>query len=347
MRAVAVAVRKTIESLGRIGVMTRLRCSFVVLCVLLLTSGAIAQIQNGQLTGDITDPSGAAIPNAKVTAKNKATDLTVTLDSSQQGHFVANQLPVGTYSVTVTAPNFKSETHTGLVVNAGSTTHSDFKMQLGSATEVIEVTGNAAIIDTESSQLGTIVTAAQVGSLPLNGRNVYDLIQMAPGAVNVTGVDFENGHSTVVNGLREDFNGFLINGVSNKGLSGGEESTPIVDTVEEFQQLGLNMSAQYGNSAGSTINLVTKGGTNAFHGSAFYYGRNEATDANDFFANQAGVKRPPYRWHQYGGKFGGPIKKDKLFFFAAYEGSKFLTSSITSITKETPEWINAVHQADL
>jgi len=322
--------------------MTRLRCFFVV-CTLLLTLGATAQIQNGQLTGDVTDPSGAAIPNAKVTIKNQATDLSMTVLSSQQGHFVANQLPVGTYSVTVTAPNFKSETHTGLVVDVGSTTHSDFKMQLGSATEVVEVTGNAPAIDTETSQLGTIVTAAQVGNLPLNGRNVYDLIQMAPGAVNVTGVDFENGHSTVVNGLREDFNGFLINGVSNKGLSGGVDNVPIQDTVEEFQQLGLNTSAQYGSSAGSITNLVTKSGSNQWHGSAWDFIRHDKLDANYFFNNQLGVPKQKLRFNQVGGTFGGPIIKDKLFFFVSYQQDHFTNQAPpTTITVESPQFRQAV-----
>src|SRR5215467_14252744 len=176
-----------------------------------------------------------------------------------------------------------------MAVNAGSITHSDFRLQVGSTKEIVEVSGEPAAVETEDSQLAQVVTGAQVENLPLNGRNVYDLIQLAPGAVNVNGTDFENGHGTVVNGLREDFNGFLINGVSNKGLSGGVVNTPIQDTVAEFQQLQLNMSAQYGNSAGGTVNLVTKSGTNNWHGSAWEYLRNDAMDANTFFLNQQGV----------------------------------------------------------
>jgi len=169
--------------------------------------------------------------------------------------------------------------------------------------------------------------------------------QAAGGSLG-TGTDFENGHNTVVNGVREDFNGFLINGVSNKGLSGGEESTPINDTVEEFQDLGLNMSAQYGNSAGSTINLVTKSGTNSFHGSVFEYDRNSAADANDFFLNSVGAPRPPLRWNQFGATAGGPIIKDKLFFFIAYQGSRFITTAPSTITVEDPAWRAAVAGAD-
>ncbi len=163
-----------------------------------------------------------------------------------------------------------------MAINAGTISHVDFKLQIGKASEVIEVTGAASDVNTEDSKLATTVSSTQINNLPLNGRNVFDLMQLSAGAVNVMGVDFENGHNTVVNGLREDFNGFLINGVSNKGLSGGVVNMPIQDSVEEFQQLTLNMSAQYGNSAGSTVNLVTKSGTNAWHGSGWEYIRNNA-----------------------------------------------------------------------
>src|SRR5258708_19025473 len=172
-------------------------------------------------------------------------------------------------------------------------------------------------------------------------------MQLSAGAVNVAGVDFENGHNTVVNGVREDFNGFLINGVSNKGLSGGVVNVPIQDTVEEFQQLGLNMSAQYGNSAGSTVNLVTKSGTNQLHGSGWAYLRNSAANANDFFLNQQGVARPALRWNQFGFTLGGPIQKDKLFFFGSYQGSRFTTVGTPSpVVVESQAWRNAVIQAD-
>jgi hypothetical protein len=326
--------------------MNKLRFCLVLSSLLVLAVLTAAQIQNGQLTGDITDQSGASIANAKVVIKNQATDLTTTTTSNQQGHFVANQLPVGTYAVTVTAPNFKSETHTNMVVNAGSTAHSDFKLQVGSTTEVVEVLGAAPAVDTESSQLSNIVSGAQVANLPLNGRNVYDLIQLAPGAVNVTGVDFENGHSTVVNGLRENFNGFLINGVSNKGLSGGVANVPIQDTVEEFQQLGLNNSAQYGSSGGSITNLVTKSGTNTWHGSAWDFLRNDKLDANDFFLNQSNVPKQKLRFNQFGGTFGGPVIKDKLFFFVSYQQDHFLSNAPpTTITIESPQFRQAVISA--
>ena len=327
--------------------MRTLRFCVVSLSLLLLVSVAFAQVQNGQFEGTVLDPSGAAIPNAKVTVINVGTNLSVTVNTNQSGVYVVKELPIGTYRVSAEAPGFKTTTNTDLTLNAGTIQRVDLKMQLGQSKEVVEVTGEASAINTEDSKLASTVTSAQISNLPLNGRNVYDLIQMAPGAVNVTGVDFENGHNTVVNGLREDFNGFLINGVSNKGLSGGPDNTPIQDTVEEFQQLQLNMSAQYGNSAGSITNLVTKSGSNAFHGSLWEYVRNDKFDANEYFLNQQNVKKPELRFNQFGGTFGGPLVKDKLFFFGSYQGDRFITvGTPQTITQESPEWRQAVQQAD-
>ena len=172
-------------------------------------------------------------------------------------------------------------------------------------------------------------------------------MQLSTGAVNVTGVDFEAGHFTVVNGLREDFNGFLVNGVSNKDLSGGPIDVPIQDSVEEFQRLQLNMSAQYGNSAGGTVNLVTKSGTNAWHGSGWEYIRNDALDANEFFLNKVGVARPALRFNQFGVTLGGRIVKDKLFFFLALQGDRFKANgSPQTILQESQAWRDAVIKAD-
>jgi len=323
--------------------MRRLQFCLAVFALLALTFSAFAQVQNGQLTGTVTDPSGAAIANAKVTVANSATGFSASTTSNSSGNYTVREVPVGTYKVTAEASGFKTVSNTDIAVNAGTIAHVDVKMTLGQAKEIVEVTGAAAAVNTEDSKLASTVSSTQINNLPLNGRNVFDLMQMSTGAVNVTGVDFENGHSTVVNGLREDFNGFLINGVSNKGLSGGAINTPIQDSVEEFQQLQLNMSAQYGNSAGGSVNLVTKSGTNAWHGSAWEYLRNNALDANDFFLNQSGTKQPPLHFNQFGGTLGGPIVKDKLFFFLSLQGDRFKSSG-TPITElqETQAWRDAV-----
>lgn len=325
--------------------MTKLRFFLVSLFVLLLAVAAMAQIQNGQFAGTVTDPSGAAVANARVTITNQGTGLSVNATSNAAGAYQVSELPPGSYKITIEAAGFKTFSDVGVTLNAGSTAHVDAKMTLGQTREVVEVTGEASQVNTEEAKLATTVSTTQIENLPLNGRNVYDLMQLSPGAVNVNGVDFEGGHGTVVNGLREDFNGFLINGVANKGLSGGVNNTPIEDTVQEFQQLQLNMSAQYGNSAGSVNNLVTKSGTNSYHGSVWEYVRNDKFDANYYFLNATDpvTPKPPVRFNQFGGTFGGAIIKDKLFFFGSYQGDRFKSAGTPeNILVESPQWAQAV-----
>ena len=181
--------------------MKKLQFCLALLSVLVLALAAFAQVQNGQFTGTVTDPSGAAIPNAKVTVTNLGTNLSVSANTNQTGNFTATQLPVGTYKLTVEAPGFKTASNTNVALSAGTIAHVDFKMQLGQAKEVVEVSGEVAAVNTEDSRLTTTVTSTQLENLPLNGRNVYDLIQLAPGAVNVIGTDFENGHGTGRGGI--------------------------------------------------------------------------------------------------------------------------------------------------
>ena len=327
--------------------MKRLQFCLAVFAVLALTFSAFAQVQFGQFTGTVLDPTAAAVANAKVTVTNPATDLSLSATTNSSGNYTVKEVPPGVYKITVEAAGFKTTSNAGVTANAGVIAHVDFKLQIGKTSEVVEVTGEAAAVNTEDSRLFTTVSSTQINNLPLNGRNVFDLMQLSTGAVNVMGVDFENGHNTVVNGLREDFNGFLINGVSNKGLSGGAINTPIEDSVEEFQQLGLNLSAQYGNSAGGTVNLVTKSGTNAWHGSAWEYIRNNALDANYFFNNAHDVSRSPLHFNQFGITVGGPIIKDKMFFFLSLQDDRFNSNAVpTTITQESAAWRSAVIAAD-
>ncbi|MFZ0799602.1 MAG: carboxypeptidase regulatory-like domain-containing protein, partial [Terriglobales bacterium] len=323
--------------------MKRLQFCLAVFAVLALTFSAVAQIQFSQFTGTVLDPSSAAIASAKVTVTNTATDLKLTTTTNSSGNYTVKEVPPGVYKITVEAAGFKTVSNNAVTANAGTIEHVDFKMEIGKTSEVVEVTAETAAVNTEDSKLASTVTSTQIENLPLNGRNVYDLIQMTPGAVNVTGVDFEAGHMTVVNGVREDFNGFMINGVSNKDLSGGVVNVPIEDTVAEFQELQLNVSAQYGSSAGSINNLVTKSGTNAIHGSGWDYLRNDATDANYFFLNQSGVARQPLHFNQAGLTVGGPIIKDKLFFFGSFQHDHFVSvGTPETLLVESTAWRQGV-----
>jgi len=232
------------------------------------------------------------VANASVTVTNLRTGYSVVAYSNEAGLWSAQELLVGEYRISVEAPGFRTATSENVTLNAGSIVRINFKLVLGPRQETLEVSGAAVHVSTENARLSSTVDSTEISSLPLNGRNVYDLIQYTPGATNVRGVMFENGANTVVNGVREDFNGFLINGVSNKGLSGGPVNQPIQDAVQEFQ-ITLNNSAEFGNSAGAIT-----------HGSVWEFFRNDALDANPFFANHfpdpADRKKTPLHLNQFG-----------------------------------------------
>jgi len=306
----------------------------------------LCQIQNGQFNGVIEDPSGASVANARVLIKNVETGYELVVYSNEVGIFAAKELTVGRYKLTVEAAGFKTATASNVELNAGTVVREDFKLQIGERRETVEVTEASVMINSETSRLAQTVDSTQIDNLPLNGRNVYDLIQYSPGATNMRGTMFENGANTVVNGVRENFNGFVINGVSNKGLSGGPVNQPIQDTVQEFQLLTLNNSAEFGNSAGAITNLVTKAGTNDLHGNVWEYFRNDALDANPYFANHfadpALRQKTPLHLNQFGGTVGGPIRKNKLFFFAAYQGDRFIISNPGQVLAESSDFRQAV-----
>src|SRR3984893_7910670 len=322
---------------------TRICLCFVFL---ILSLGASAQVQDGEITGTVADPSGAVVPDAKIVLQNLGTRYEIQVQTNSEGIYTAEELSVGAYTVRVEARGFKTAEASNLVLNAGTVLRVDFQLLLGERAEIVEVTDAVAPVNTETSRLSQTVDSTQIANLPLNGRNVYDLIQYAPGATNVRGAILENGANTVVNGVRENFNGFLLNGVSNKGLSGGAVNQPIQDTVQEFQLLTLNNSAEFGNSAGAITNLVSKSGANQWRGSAWEYFRNDALDANPFFANHfadpAQRQKTPLHLNQFGGTVGCPIRKNKLFFFAAYQGDRFIMSNPGQVLAESSEFRHAV-----
>lgn len=312
-----------------------------VLC-LLLACNAGAQLENGEITGVIADPFGGVVANATVEIGNPSTGYHAVVESDSAGFYRSTELIPGSYTISVAVTGFKTLTAKNLELHAGTVMRVDFKLVIGTHSETIEVHDAARLVNTENFHLTYTVDSSQIASLPLNGRNVYDLIQYQPGATNVRGVMFEHGADTVVNGVRENFNGFLMNGVANTGLNGGAVNTPILDTVQEFQVSTLNNSAEFGSSAGAITNITTKSGKNQMHGSAFEFVRNEAFDANPFLANKfedpADRKRLPLRLNQFGATLGGPIKRDKLFFFAAYQREKFLISSPFLVVTESAEF---------
>ena len=321
------------------------RLMFVILTVVALAIPAVSQTTS-TFTGTVKDPTGAVVPGAEVTVTHIETNFTKTVTTNAQGLYRVIELPVGTYRIEASSTGFKTAVVESVPLGVGVIERLDLSLEVGSETETVIVDSTTQMVNTEDSRPYITVSGRQIEDLPLNGRNVYNLMQLAPGAVNVDGVSFENGEDTSVNGMRPNFNGFTVNGVSNKGLSGGTNTLPNPDIVEEFQMITLNVSAEYGNSAGSITNLVTKSGGNDLHGSAFYFFRRDSFDATSFFTNAAGRSKNPLDFDQFGGVVTGKIIEDKLFFTASLQIQDFLTlSPPTTVLLENPAFASAVSAA--
>lgn len=307
--------------------------TLVLVSLCWLAPSAKAQVL-GTLTGSVTDPSGAVIPNATVTATNEGTGVATARPTNAEGIYTIPDLQPGFYMVKAEAQGFKVLVNAHVELTVGYTQRVNFKLEVGATTQSVTVEGQAAAVDTESDRMSELVTARQVANLPLNGRNIFQLIQLAPGAVNTTSVITEPGNrgfTTVVNGARVNMNGYQIDGISDKGLSGGSNTQPAVDSVQEFRVDTEGLSAEYGSVVGAITQIATKSGTNQFHGDAYEYVRNNSLDGRNFFETNKldqngneipGTARNPFHMNQFGATLGGPIKKDKLFFFGSFEGER-------------------------
>ena len=293
-----------------------------------------AQAVMGTFTGSVTDQSGAVIPGATVTVTSEATGLTNPVKTNSSGLYTVPSLQPGFYTLKAEATGFKTLVNQHVELTVGYTQRVDFKLEVGQLTQTVTVEGQAPAVDTESNRLSELITASQVENLPLNGRNVFQMIQLAPGAVNTSGLISEPGNrgfTTVVNGARVNMNNYMIDGVSDKGLSGGSNTQPSIDTVQEFRVDTEALSAEYGSTVGSVTTMVLKSGSNQLHGTAYEFLRNNKLDSREFYESNAvdasgnevpGTARSEFRMNQFGGTVGGPIRKNKWFFFGSYEGER-------------------------
>ena len=308
----------------------------------LLSAGLALGQATGTLTGVVSDPSGAVVPGAKVTATNQATGVALTQTTTSAGVYNFQALIPGNYTLKVVAPGFQSYVSKNNVLTSDHVTGLNVTLKVGAETQTVTVESAAPMVNTEEGRLSDLISGTEATTLPLNGRNIYQLMQLVPGAVNSGQVDMENtagGAQTNINGTRANFNGFLLDGVPNKGLSGGSDAGPSPDFVQEFRIQTNDFSAQYSSSAGSVTDVSIKSGTNQLHGDAWEFFRNDALNARNFFS---GPTVSPWKQNQFGGTIGGPIKKDKLFFFAGFEGERFRTESPAQYIFETPQFQNAV-----
>jgi hypothetical protein len=286
-----------------------------------------AQYGEGILIGSVTDTSKAVVPSATITAKNDATGETRSLTTDGSGNFRFNAVQPGTYTITATASGFKTEVIASLLVVVNTETRADFVMQVGSVSETLSVTAAAPLLQTDTAALGTAITNRTVLELPLNARNFFDLVALTPGAAKVAGgSSVMDGRSVQIGGIRNTSTSTLLDGADFTVQNVYNPAIALaLDSLQEFKVQVNFMDASYGHGA-SSIELVTRSGTNRFHGVGYDFDRNRAFNAGQFFRPKNG--KPRFSYNQFGGNVGGPIKKDKIFFFLQYEGRRDSTGDI-------------------
>jgi len=306
-----------------------------VLATIFLTTVLAFSSITGSISGIVTDPSGAVISGATVVATDTQTGTKATVTTDAQGFYRFSTLAVGTYGLQVSQVGFKSYTNTGVVIDANSSLRVDVALQVGAINEKVEVRTDTVHVETESTQMGEVVTGKTITAVPLNGRAFTDLLALQTGVSPYNSTDTTtpgisdrsvdgglNAGNQSVNGQRESANGFMVNGSNvEEGKNNGAAIIPNLDSIAEFRIITNNFDAEYGNYSGGQVNVVTKSGTNGWHGSGFEFLRNTAFDAKNYFAAPTD-KTPVFRQNQFGGTFGGPIRQDKTFFFLDYQGTR-------------------------
>ncbi len=296
-------------------------------CILALFAGsAFAQVDTGAISGIVTDSTGAIIPGAKVIITQTETNAHVAMDTNDAGFYSAPALRAGTYQVEVAKQGFQAQKRTGVSLRVQDRLELNFSLAVGATTTELTVVSSAApVLESETSSLGTVVDGKTIDSLPLNGRNFIGLATTVPGTLPST--RSADKDSFISNGARSVQNSYLLDGIDNKNRIVGFDSTsaqalsPVIDAIEEFKVQTSTFTAEFGQSAGGVVNVTLKSGTNNYHGNLFEFLRNSDTDAIPYFQPVGGGK-PIYQQNQFGATFGGPIRKDKTFFFGSWQSSR-------------------------
>ncbi len=321
--------------------MKRTLAVFALLAALLAGGQSLYAQLTAQITGVVVDASGAVVPGVAITVTNEDTGIQWEGRTNQVGAYTVPLLQPGNYRINVQAQGFRPVSRSGIRLVVAQTAKVDFSLEVGTASESVDVTDQAPLLDAGTNSIGGSVTSDKVENLPLKGRNSSAFMMLVPGVratrATLTQPVLESHYQFFsVNGSRPGQNQFMLDGGNNTNVGfNSPEYSVQVEAVQEFKVQTSNFSAEYANAAGAVINLVTKGGTNELHGSLFEYFRNDALAATDFFSNAAGRKKPMFRFNQFGGTVGGPIKKNKTFFFGGYEGLRLRDPVITTTTVPT------------
>lgn len=298
--------------------------SSLMLLVLLLLSARISRAQEatGRIAGTVSDPSGAVIPGVQVTVTNTATHGSRKTTTDHAGYYQVLALPIGNYTVTAEHEGFRTVASTEYKLEINQALRVDIRMQVGATSQTIEVGAEAVPVETVNPTVGQSVTGRVLTNMPLNGRDTLDLALLQPGITESNDDNGAAGNYSIAGG-RTDSVAFLLDGGQNNDLLDNSNLLdPNPDAIAEFRLLTSDYTAEYGRNGGGVISIVTKSGTNQLHGSAFEFFRNKVLDANDFFNIQQGLPRLDLKRNQFGGTLGGPIVKDKIFFFVAYQGQR-------------------------
>lgn len=335
--------------------------ALLFLFTIIASTALRAQSPQGTITGTVSDATGGRVPNATVTALHVATNQRYTATSSEDGVYAIPSLPIGNYEVTVTAGGFSTYKQTAVTLEVAQRLRLDVALQVGEVTTTVEVTAEVSRVQTEASSLGTVVERQRIEDLPLNGRHVFNLVKLIPGvqprargADGFAEVDNQTFSQISINGGSVYSNQVFLDGGTNTVPVHNEISVvPMVDTVEEFRVQTNALAAEFGQTSGGVISVVTRGGTNEYHGSLYEFFRNDALDARNAFLTQrdpiTGRDKPVLRYNQYGGTFGGPLPlprfgeggpvfrsgRDRTFFFVGYERWNFRTANINRATVPT------------
>jgi hypothetical protein len=302
--------------------------SVLSLCVICSTLVS-AQSTGGRILGRVADTSGAVLASVKVTATNDATGIVRETKTNASGDYVFPEVPVGTYTLSFDLSGFKTNVRKSVTLDVNQVITLNMSMQIGASKEVVEVTSEAPLVDTTSTQLGAVVNDRAVSQLPLNSRDTYQFLQLQPGVMSTVGSSnsivygSNNAGAVSVNGGRGRSNNFSVNGGdANDQFVNLPTVQPSPDSIEEFRVLTNTFDAEYGRNSGSVVNVITKSGTNSFHGNMYEFFRNKVLNANAYCLSPDGCSKPKFNQNQFGGTFGGPIKKDRTFFFTSYEGRR-------------------------
>src|SRR5215213_2941176 len=339
--------------------------------MLLLCLGVAAAVHaqvstTGSIAGTVKDPQGSPVPKGEVTARDEATGLERNATADDGGVYTFSGLPPGRYTLSAAPQGFKKTVNSGVELHIGDRLNLDLQLEVGNVNEVVTVTGETQQVETRSSDVSSLVTSKQVTELPLNGRNYAQLVTLVPGISPVTtagaggafgtgGTGLDSHVDMSVNGNGSNTNLWTVDGVNNMDV--GSNATllvfPSIDSIQEFRVERNSFSAEYGQAQGAVINLITKGGGNEFHGTLFEFFRNDKLNANDWFSNQAGIKRAPLRYNNFGGNFNGPIVKNRVFFFWSEEwrrerrGTGPLTARVPTAQERIGDFSGAIRTGNV